>query len=103
MCSHVVFVTCLYIKARLVSNFCYASSFKIMATSTYGVTNGGLVKSAKMKSVKAISSVVSEKQGYKQNHAYYVVVSSGCYVCFVYYDQYGIRFLAGHIVLINGT
>lgn len=43
----------------------YVSSFQIMATSTYGSANGDLVKSAKMKSVKAISSVVSEKQGYK--------------------------------------
>ena len=75
-----------------------------MATSTYGLANGGLVKSSKMKSVKAISSVVSEKQGYKQNHAQVtsiVVVSSGCTVIFVYYDEYGIvlfkrvRFLTG--------
>ena len=76
------------IKARLVFNLFidnYVSSFKIMATSTYGSANGGIINSAKMKSVKAITSVVSEKQGDKQNHdqvisILIVVVSSECIV-----------------------
>ena len=59
-----------------------------MATSTYSSSKGGIVKSdlatQRMKSAKAINSLTTEKQGYKQNQRklqmFVVVLSDRAYM-----------------------